>query len=356
MRRLGEWLTAGVILMAMAGSATGANGGMEMKGSVKRRGGEVWLEGLRGHEMHMNQLGNLLACARHLGYEESEAWLCGATAFAFALNVGEDLCPSGPSAWADHKLLPLAANAGLHVRTFYGSRSEPDFADKQEQVFAQVRQAIDAGMPLIGCEMVVPEMYLVTGYDEGGHYIFWDSQKGEPGKLHHGELDFLWFQFPELGPAADDRTTVREALRTALDLAAAREFDSASCGLAAYDNWIEGLTHAPAGKSGVGAAYNAACWADCRRQVVPFLEEAAARLKDDGLTAAFDVAIEQYGIVATRLGEVAGLFPLALGDDEQMAQRLGDEVRRETAIEALAAARAAEIVGLEALREILEAL
>ena len=86
-----------------------------MRGRVTRQGGEVRLDGLRRHEVRHNQLGNLLACARYLGYGQSEAWLTGATAFAFALNVGEDLCPSGPSSWADHKLPPLAANAGLHA-------------------------------------------------------------------------------------------------------------------------------------------------------------------------------------------------------------------------------------------------
>ena len=186
--------------------------------NVKREGGKVWLDGLRRHEVRINQLGNLLACARYLGYEQTEAWLAGATAFAFALNVGEDLCPSGPSAWADHKLLPLASNAGLQIKTFFGSNSQPDFAAKQKEAFAMVRRAIEAGMPVIGCEMKTPEVYLVTGYDDAGYYVFLDFEEDKIGKLHHEKLGFLWFQFPSLGSSSDERTVIRKALATAIEL------------------------------------------------------------------------------------------------------------------------------------------
>ncbi|MFC1452008.1 serine hydrolase [Verrucomicrobiota bacterium] len=330
-------------------------GGKPMGRHVTREAGAVRLDGMRRHEVRISQLGNLLACARYLGYEQSEAWLAGATAFAFALNVGEGLCPSGPSAWADHKLLPLAANAGLHIKTFYGSKSQPDFAAKQKQAFAQVRQAVDGGMPVIGCEMVVPEVYLVIGYDDDGHYLFLDFEEGKTGKLHHTKLGFLWFEFPELGPAADDRTTVRKALAAALDLAEGKDFDSSACGLRSYDNWIKGLTEPQDGKPGFGAAYNAACWSDSHRLTVPFLREAKQRLNDRKLVPHFDEAIRQYGVVIVELDKVAALFPLSFGEDEQMADRFKEDSRRQKAREALAAAKSAEVAGLDALRNILVA-
>ena len=327
-----------------------------MDRKVKREAGKVWLEDLRRHEVRINQLGNLLACARYLGYEQSEAWLSGATAFAFALNVGDDLCPSGPSAWADHKLLPLAANAGLPIKTFYGSKSQPDFAAKQKQAFAAVRAAIDAGMPVIGCEMNTPEVYLVTGYDDDGHYLFLDFEEGKAGKLHHEKLGFLWFQFPQVGPPADDSTTVRKALATATDLAEGKDFDSRNSGLRAYNNWIKGLADAKDGKPGFGAAYNAACWADSRRLAVPFLREAKRRVDDEKLAPQFDKAIKQYGIVAAQLDEVAKLFPLAFGDDKQMAARFKEDARRQKARDALEKAKSAEMAGLAALKNILQGL
>ncbi|MGD8240676.1 MAG: hypothetical protein PVH68_19145, partial [Armatimonadota bacterium] len=309
--------------------------------------GEVVLGGLKRHGMPMNQLGNLLACARYLGYEESDAWLSGATAFAFALNVGEDLCGSGPSAWSDHKLLPLAANAGLPIRTFYGSSDQPDFVERQKNAFAEVRKAIDAGMPVIGTEMDTPEVYLVPGYDVDGNYIYTDFVDDRLKKHHHGELGFLWFQFPALGEPADDRTTVREALSTALRLATGEGFSSPNCGLRAYENWIAGLE--PGSEcDALGAAYNAACWTACRRQAASFLREGKERLGDPALAPHFDAAVRHYAVVADRLNRVSELFPLAFGDPA-MKERLADSDRRAEARKLLAEARDAEIEGLRAL-------
>ena len=327
-----------------------------MERYVKREEGKVWLDGLHRHDLRIHQLGNLLACARYLGYEQSEAWLSGATAFAFALNVPDDLCPSGPSAWADHELLPLASNAGLPIKTFFGSKSQADFAAKQKEAFAKVRETIDGGRPVIGCQMKLPEVYLVIGYSEDGEYLFLDFGEGQTGALHHEKLGFLWFQFPQLGPSADDKTTVRKALSTAIELAEGKNFDSRDCGLRSYDNWIKGLADAKDGKPGFGAAYNAACWADCRGLVVPFLKEAKRRLDDETLAPQFDEAIKQYGIVSACLEEVAGLFPMARDDEGQMAERFKDDVRRQKATSAIEKAKSAEVAGLAALKNILEAM
>jgi beta-lactamase regulating signal transducer with metallopeptidase domain len=316
--------------------------------------GDVVLADLRRHEMPMNQLGNLLACARYLGYTGSDAWLSGATGFAFALNVGTDLCPSGPSAWSDHKLLPLAANAGLPIRTFYGSASQPDFAVRQERAFSELREAIDAGRPVIGANMATPEVYLLQGYDGSGNYIYIDYADDQPHKLHHEELGFIWLEFPALGDSADDRTTVREALTVALKLAAGEDFDSGDCGLRAYDHWVAGVA-AESESNLFGAAYNAGCWSACRRQVAPFLREAERRLADPALAEHFEAAVEHYGIVAARLDAVAGLFPLAFGDPA-MDERLADPERQAEARRLLAEARDAEIEGLRALAALCEAL
>ncbi|MFH1571830.1 MAG: hypothetical protein ABIL09_27820, partial [Gemmatimonadota bacterium] len=326
---------------------TAGNGGHVGLPAGTAAAGEVLLPDLRRHEMPMNQLGSLLASARYLGYGESDAWLAGATGFAFALNVRPDLCPSGPSAWADHKLLPLAANAGLPVRTFYGADSQPDFEERRRQVFGEVRAAIDAGRPVIGTGMETPEVYLVQGYDGDGNYIYLDHVDGRPHKRPHDDLGFLWFQFPTLGAPADDRTTVREALAAALQLAAGTDFGSNTCGLQGYANWIAGLGSAD-GSDGLGAAYNAACWSACRRLVVPFLDEARRRLGDPDLAVPFTAAAAHYGVVAARLDRVAELFPLAL-DGPAMKERLADPSRREEARRALAEARDAEVVGLTAL-------
>ncbi len=352
MNRVLTFLVMAITTLYADGPTTSADGGRHMERRPKQEEGKVWLAGLRRHKVRINQLGNLLACARYLGYEGSDAWLSGASAFTFALNVGDDLCPSGPSAWADHKLLSLASNAGLHVKTFFGSKSQPDFAEKQKGAFAKVCKAIDAGMPVIGCEMKTPEVYLVIGYNDDGEYLFLDFDDGKIGKLHHEKLGFLWLQFPELGPSEEDRTTVRKALTTAISLADGKDFDSRNCGLRSFDNWIKGFTDENDGKPGFGAAYNAACWADSRSLAAPFLEEAKHRIDDEKLAPQFNEAIKQYGIVAAQLQEVAKLFPLVSGDEKQMAEHFKDDARRQRAREALQNARSAEVAGLEALRKI----
>ena len=241
------------------------------------------------------------------------------------------------------------------LETFLGTRSQPDFSGRQKQVFAKVREAIDAEMPVIGSEMKTPEVYLVTGYDCDGHYLFADFEEGKTGRMYHRELGFLWFQFPELGHPADDGTTVREALRAALDLAEGEGFNSSNCGLRSYDNWIEGLADTQGKERGFGAAYDAACWSDCRRWAAPFVLEAKGRLDDPELVLALDLAIEQYGIASKRLDDVARLFPFAFGADREMVERFKDEARRREAQGALVEAKAAESAGLEALKDILRA-
>ena len=242
------------------------------------------------------------------------------------------------------------------IKAFLGDTSQPNFAAKQKEAFAAAREAIDAGMPVIGCEMNTPEVYLVIGYDDGGHYLFLDFEEAKTGKLHHERLGFLWFQFPELGASADDNTTVRKALATAIDLVEGRDFDSRDCGLRSYDNWIKGLVDAKDGEPGFRAAYNAACWAGCRRLTVPFLREARRRLDDKKFAPHFDEAIKQYGIVTVGLDEVADLFPLAFGEDKQMADRFKDDARRKKARDALVEAKAAEMAGLEVLKKILQGM
>jgi len=330
----------------------------DLRDNVRREEGRAWLEGLRHSDLNMQQPGNLVACARYLGYDESDAWLCGAMGFAFAMNVGDDLCPSGPSAWADHKLLPLGADAGLPIETFHGAQSQPDFPDLQKKAFARAQAVIDAGLPVIGNNMVVPEAYLVVGYDEAGNYLFvnFEGDRAKISKRHHSELDFLWFQFPTLKPPADDRLVVRKAIVTALKLAEGKNFDSSGIGLRAYDNWIKGVTASQDGKFGFGAGYNAACWAECRRFALAFLKEAKTRVADEKLDPLFDEAIGHYGIVAASLDEVANQFPLAFGDDEAMVARLKDPSRRTKALAALTEARAAEAQGLKTLAAIAVAL
>ncbi len=130
-------------------------------------------------------------------------------------------------------------------------------------------------------------------------------------------------------------------------------------GLPGYDAWIKAFQGPKAldhKAGGFGQAYNAQCWAECRRHAVAFLEEArqrlgAARLKDE-----FDEAVRQYKVVRDNLDAVAKLFPFHLSDPKGMGRRIKEAPTRAKAARALAAARKAEVAGLRALARIAVAL
>jgi len=126
------FLAAALVCSAFAIGCEGTKGtGMTEAAKVVRQDGAVTLSGLDKHPGPMSQAGCLVACAEYLGVGASPAWIYGCTGFAFVINVGEDLCPSGPSAWADHKLLPLAANAGLRVKGYLATKKHKDFSDRR---------------------------------------------------------------------------------------------------------------------------------------------------------------------------------------------------------------------------------
>ncbi|MFO7956158.1 MAG: hypothetical protein R6X33_03575 [Candidatus Brocadiia bacterium] len=212
----------------------------------------------------------------------------------------------------------------------------------------------------------MPDYYVVHGYDEEGNYLFHDFD-GSVGRTHHTKLGdtgiglcYLMIVHPR--EAADERVTVRQALEFALEVAEGKHGHGGeyATGLAGYDRWIAALeepeTILAGDVAGFGMAYNAACWAECRRHSVGFLREARERLDDADLNVDFGAAIDQYGSVAGSLSKVSELFPFELGADAEMRERLQDGERRSGALEALRTARDAETKGIEVLARIAEAL
>jgi len=276
--------------------------------------------------------------------------------------VHRGLCPSGPTAWRDHPCNRLAGNLGLEIEALFAGKRDGDFAEKQARYFRRVREAIDAGLPVIGWEMDEPEYYVVHGYVEDGNYLFRDFDGGV-GRIHHTKvgdtaigLHYLMIVRP--GEPADDRTIVRGALGFALEVAEGRHGHGGeyATGLAGYDRWIaafeEPETLLTDDVAPFGLAYNAACWAECRRYAVDFLKEARERLEDGDLNDQFESAVGHYQIVSASLGKVSELSPFVPSAGPQMQERLRDAERRSEALEALRAARNAEADGIETLRRI----
>jgi len=324
-------------------------------------GSERQLDGLNARPAWMTHMGCLIGCADYLNTGASPAWIYGGSGHAFALNIHEAICPSGPTAWPAHECDRLAKNVGLNVEGHEAHKDGSDFAVERQKIWQATRSAIDGGMPCFGWDLAVPEWYVVFGYDGGGNYLFRDFG-GKVGKKHHSQLgvtEIGWANIKSVRPseAADDRVVVREALRFAVGLAGG-VFDNEKwhSGLGGYDVWIAALGNAELIRTdkvvGFGHAYNAQCWAECRRHAVAFLEEARTKLAEAKLNPEFDEAIKQYRIVADSLKAVAEAFPFELNDKEAMNRRLAEPARRRKAVGALTAARSAERSGLKALARI----
>ena len=324
------------------------------------------LKGLRAEPLWMTRVGGLIGAAKYLKLDASPAWIYGATGHAFALNIHEALCPSGPTAWPAEKTDLLAANLGLLVETFQTHASEPDAGARQEAIWTKARHAIDDGLPCLAWWLDHGEWYVVVGYDEKGDYLFDDVGRWI-GRKHHARLAdnptgmAILLTIMRGMPIDDDRTTVREALAFAVAHGAGEHsHDKWHTGLAGYDAWIKALSDtaliATDKTVGFGMAYNAQCWAETRRHAAPFLTGAAERLDDPGVSPMLIRAAKHYETVSAHLGLVARAFPFSLADREGMASRIADPAARAKAIAALTAARAAEQAALADLARIVKAL
>jgi len=82
------------------------------------------LENLRYSPKWVTHLGCVKGCLEYLGIDVSDAWLYGATGHAFVINIHEELCPSGPTAWNYMALFELGKNIGYVVDGVLGKLSE----------------------------------------------------------------------------------------------------------------------------------------------------------------------------------------------------------------------------------------
>jgi len=317
---------------------------------------KVELENLRWTPRWVSHLGCVKGCLDYLGLNVSDAWLFGATGHAFIINVHDVVCPSGPTAWNTEMLRKLGKNVGYASPGLSASRDDADFEQKRKLIWENAKLALDNGLPTYGWELAIPEYYVVCGYDDVGYYYSGPLCDGVAGpkpweELGASDVGVLEMYSILQGEPADDRTTVKEALAFALAFAqspAEWVFPKYKAGIAGFVKWIKALEDGTA--HGLGAAYNAAVWQECREFAVEFLKEAKERL--GGPVGPFDEAIAHYEVVAEKLKVVAERFPF-LG---RQPEHIRDEGRRAEAAEALRAARKAEEAGLAALANIRDEL
>ena len=253
-------------------------------------------------------------------------------------------------------LFRLGRNIGYDIEGVVSYKLDEDFAAKRRAAWETVRQAIDQLLPCYGWELDIPEYYVVHGYDDVGYYYsgaMCDSGAGpKPWQsMADTGIGMLEMYVVRPGKAADDSMTVRQALEFALEHASSLPkwtFGENKAGLAGFDSWTGALEKGVANSH--GAAYNAACWCECRGFAAQFLKEARGRL--DGKTGPLlDEAAGHYGDVYARLRQVCELFPFPPKGDE-----VSDRSRCQEAARHVRAARTSEAAGLKAVEAVVAVL
>ena len=250
----------------------------------------------------------------------------------------------------------LGKNIGYKIDGVVAHKSQANFSEKQKESWELAKRSIDAGIPCFAWEMVIPEFYVVYGYDDDGYYF---TGPGDPGvivdkgykpwrELGETGIGLVEIYSGTPGKAADDAQTVKEALEFVLGHAVGKwAHPNYKAGLAGYDLWIETLENGQATDQGM--AYNTAVWNECRFFAPRFLQEASQRI--DGKTGPlFEEAIGHYQIVQQNIHQVKDLFPLPWGDE------IKDKERCQKAVGYLKDARKAEEAGLKSLEKIVKAL
>jgi hypothetical protein len=318
------------------------------------------LEGFRHSGNWVSYMGTLVSCARFLDPELSEAWLWGSAGYAFSLTVHEQLCPSGPYMPVG-KFDGLLANTGLELEELAAKSNSQDVARSLDRMFDCTREAIEGGLPVMGWSLEHIDWYPICGYGQNGEYLF-RSHNGTMKSYPHEELGrkapggLALLSIVRRGSAPDDAVVVCDALGFALQMGRgdySRELYTS--GLGAYGVWVKALEQPQDPSSDgtcFGHAFNAACWYECRRQAVAFLEEAEERLRDETVTPLLGKAIRHYKTVRDRFKTVIELYPCQPGENAPMRERFEDAALRGKAIAALGAARAAEDEGLKTFADI----
>jgi DNA-binding HxlR family transcriptional regulator len=307
----------------------------------------------------VSHLGCLESCGQFLGLEISSSWWYGATGHAFILNIAQDVCPSGPTAWRPTIVYEGAQNLGCKIEGVFKPKGDAQYEEAKAQVWSFVRKTIDARHPVYGWQIGdIADYYLIYGYDETGYYYkgyFQEEGAGPKPWKEIGQMMLDVMSVQRVHPQSDG-VVVKQALEKVLKHAqnppewifTGQGYRS---GLEGYEQWIAALEQGTAVQ--FGNSYNAQVWTECRQHAVGFLQEAQTRVKGKAKTY-FAKAIAQYQQVAEHLGKVAELYPFQ--KDELTMDPIKVDATSRQAAEQLRAAREAEADGLQALEKIAETL
>ncbi len=279
----------------------------------------LMLDNLRQLPLDSTNMGVLHGVAEYLGLGASPATVFGATGYAFLININDEICPSGPFLWRRERFNRLVTNLGIRTRDL-GFFTSAASATERRQVEAELREAIDAGIP---CSLCNDEFQLITGYDDTGFFTVGPFPDHLPRRLSFGtwqEWDdvYAYFYIHHKGEPASRADLVRESLSFAIEMfrsPARFSLDSYAVGLAAYDQWIEALDgHG----TSFGNEWNARVFAECRQHAAAYLREVAEWFP--GSRALSAPLAGTYDEVANNLTAVAAPT-VSLGEKKQILAR-----------------------------------
>jgi hypothetical protein len=315
------------------------------------------LDKLKYEGRWVTDLACLKSCIDYLGTDVTDGWLYGVSGHAFALNIHEELCPSGPTAWNKERIYELAQNVGCKIQTLSAFKGEKNFTEKQQAIWELVKKAIDQELPCYGWELDIPEHYLIYGYDDTSYLYSGCSQENGSipwNELGNSQIGVLQISIVSPAQAADDKQTIRQGLQFAMEHSkepARYVLESFyKCGLDGYEQWIKALGKRPVSKGGM--AFNTQVWAECRQNALAFLKEAKERVNSGNQTF-FDKAIQYLDVVAQQFKHLTDLFEFKPDDFENV---ITDKELLNEAARSLHNARQAEAVALAEFEHIVDVL
>ncbi len=249
------------------------------------------------------------------------------------------------TAWSNDWAVDMAEFAPEDVvqnaAEWLGLATEPRLNDPLEDAWARVRESVDAGLPVLSCGLAgAPEFCVVAGYEESPNRFhvrgYFERTKGEEyasvdAKPWQGWNSLGFGRNPLVllrpGPAPDRGRLMARSLERALRFARLGRVDrggrSHVVGQAAYDSWIDSLSHLDtSGDLGLKAwamASNLSAIADARRAAGEFLRILAAMKPE--WSRALNRSAEHYFHLIAVLAQAQPIIGFPLGAPERAAEK-----------------------------------
>ena len=219
----------------------------------------------------------------YYGVDTTPAESFALSGHAFAINIHEELCPSGPYCWDQDRLRDLLPNLGIRMVELGMVMPTAGTADR-ERLAERVRSEMDDGNV---CSVLNLDHQLVVGYDDTGFELALPWGEGvvdsTPTRLTFG----TWQEFVNGPPVAffrfdpTPRRPASTATKSVLDFAvdiwrSPEQFAESPYGTGdlAYQNWLLGID-AGHGESH-GNWWNAVVWGECRERAGDYFQALAA--------------------------------------------------------------------------------